>query len=241
MAIGYNGGVNLNLQQAIIKYTRDGHQELSSFLLGLSKDNHIALITDLLTWYFNDKNSSSLREYVTTVLCGYTHESKKLGYNGYKQLAPGKTVHCEVKPANFDTAQWELFKEKKRKTSPAKLDGGGSINDYTFARLEKDIGQNPNFLLSGFVDGRLMYILEVPFVTPTIVARLRAQLIKRFPQGKDVSGAYLRGATFNFSHYCDSAELKVCYVADTDVIEAHAYAFNRQLHKFLLAHAKLGE
>lgn len=230
--------MNLNLQEAIIKYARDGHEALTTFLLGLSKDNHIALVNDLLTWYFNDKNSSSLREYVTAELCGYTHQQKKLGYNGFKQLAPGKTVHCEVKPANFDTMEQERYQNGERKTKPARLSGAGSINDYTFARLHKDIKENPNLLLSGFVDGRLMYILEVPFSTPTLTKRLREQLDRRFPGGKDMPGEYLRGAGFNYRHYWDSKELNLRYIAPAAVLEENKVAFNRDLYKFLLARAE---
>ena len=156
---------------------------------------------------------------------------KKLGYNGYKQLAPDKTVH--FKPASFDTIELQRYKARERKTPPAKLNGGGSINDYTFRRLAKDVEENPNLLLSGFVDGRLMYIFELPFNTSKLVERLHSQLMKRFPGGKDLSSEYLRGASFNFQHYSDSEELQLPYLAEMNVIKECTYAFNRQFYKFL--------
>jgi hypothetical protein len=73
--------VNKDLQEAIKIYATGSHKELNAFLLDKSKDNLIAIFNDLLTTYINDKNSSTLREYVTTVICGYHHSEAKIGYN----------------------------------------------------------------------------------------------------------------------------------------------------------------
>ncbi len=75
---------------------------------GLSKPSLIALFIDLLTLYFNDKNSSRLRELTTLWVCGFQPNTEKLGYNGYR-----------IKPQNTDDPK-------------KKLNGGGSFNDYTF-------------------------------------------------------------------------------------------------------------
>jgi hypothetical protein len=62
-------------------------------------DNLISSLTDLLTAYINDKNSSSLREFITVVISGYQHNPKKLGYNGFKQNSTigGKSIACEAR------------------------------------------------------------------------------------------------------------------------------------------------
>jgi len=95
--------MNQDLAQIVIYYATKPHKELSGLLLSKSKDNLISSLTDLLTAYINDKNSSSLREFVTVVLAGYQHNPKKLGYNGFKHNSAigGKPIACEAKPQKF--------------------------------------------------------------------------------------------------------------------------------------------
>jgi hypothetical protein len=63
------------------------------------------MLVDLLTMYINDKNSSTIREFITVTLAGYEHRQSKIGYNGFKQDAfvAGKTIKCEAKPKNINT------------------------------------------------------------------------------------------------------------------------------------------
>jgi len=90
--------MNEDLAQIVIYYATKPHKELSELLLNKSKDNLISSLTDLLTAYINDKNSSSLREFITVVISGYQHNPKKLGYNGFKQNSTigGKPIACEA-------------------------------------------------------------------------------------------------------------------------------------------------
>jgi len=77
--------MNQDLAQIVICYATRPHNALSELLLSKSKDNLISILTDLLTAYINDKNLSSLREFVTVSIAAYQHNPNKLGYNGYKQ------------------------------------------------------------------------------------------------------------------------------------------------------------
>ena len=186
--------MNQDLTQIVTCYATRPHYELSELLLSKSKDNLISILTDLLTAYINDKNSSSLREFVTVSIAGYQHNPNKLGYNGYKQNSAigGKATSCEAKPKNIQTDGYDL-----RKTKP-KFNCEGGFNDYTPKRLEKDIKENLNLLSSGFVDGELLYVLEFPFIV--VYKRLKQALTKRV-------GPYLRSATFNFSHFQEHEKL----------------------------------
>lgn len=71
--------MNQDLAQIVVCYATKTHKELSKLLLDKSKDNLISILTDLLTAYINDKNSSSLREFVTVSIAGYQHNPSKLG------------------------------------------------------------------------------------------------------------------------------------------------------------------
>lgn len=213
--------MNQDLSQIVTYYATKPHKELADLLLNKSKDNLMACLNDLLTAYMNDKNSSSLREFVTVSIAGYKHNSNKLGYNGYKQNTSigGKPINCEAKPKNIQTDGYE---DKKTKS---KLNGEGGFNDYTVKRLEKDAKENLNLLCSGFVDGELQYILEFPF--SAIYDRLKTALIK-------LVGPYLRSATFNLAHYQDCNNLKIIYCNKESVKKNKKY-FTKNLYNFLIA------
>lgn len=138
--------MNKELVEILKLYSLGTHGQLSSYLVGKSKDTLSGVLVDLITMYINDKNSSTLREFLTCTLAGYNHKEKKIGYNGFKQdTFSGKTINCEAKPKNVDT--------NSGKTE--KLNGHGNFSDYTFARLERDKQEDGlNMLVSGFVNGR---------------------------------------------------------------------------------------
>lgn len=214
--------MNQDLAQIVKYYATRPHKELSELLLSKSKDNLISILTDLLTAYINDKNSSSLREFVTVSIAGYQHNPSKLGYNGFKQNSAigGKPISCEAKPKNIQT---EGYDQKKSKP---KLNGEGGFNDYTIERLKKDAKENPNLLSSGFIDGELQYILEFPF--SVVYKRLKKQL----PE-KRIVGTYTRMATFNFSHYGDYPKIKIIYL-NKQAIEKNQKYFNKIFYHFLI-------
>lgn len=214
--------MNQDLAQIVTYYATKPHKELSELLLSKSKDNLISILTDLLTAYINDKNSSSLREFVTVSIAGYQHNPNKLGYNGYKQNSAigGQSISCEAKPKNIQTEGYE------QKKSKPKLNGEGGFNDYTVERLEKDAKENLNLLSSGFIDGELQYILEFPF--DIIYKRLKKQLPK-----KRVIGTYIRMASFNFSHYTDYPNIKIVYL-NKQAIKKNQKYFNKNFYQFLI-------
>lgn len=89
--------MNQELANIIKIYSTGTHKELSECLVGKSKDTLIGMLVDLLTMYIVDKNSSTIREFITVTLVGYTHKEAKIGYNGFKQdtFITGKTLKCE--------------------------------------------------------------------------------------------------------------------------------------------------
>ena len=199
--------MNKDLEQAIITYSTKSHKNFSALLLGKSKDQLIALFSDLLTAYINDKNSSSIREFLLVSLAGYKHRTAKIGYNGFKQdtVLVGKTIECEAKPQNINTTDNASRKAKRR------LNGGGNFTDYTNARFKKDRSNNLNILVGGFVDGELLYILSFPFKCKSFIASISRQLKTRFPKG-DAVNQYLRGAHFAFKDYRSCGDLKIVFL-----------------------------
>ncbi len=201
--------MNDTLAKILKTYSIESHQAYATQIHSLSKDAIIALFTDLLTTYINDKNSSTLREFITVSLAGYKHSTNKIGFNGFKHTTTGQSIACEAKPKNLSSQDLEDYQSGKRKTFH-KLRGNGNFTDYTWARFNKDKQENLNMLVSGFVDGKLIYLLEFPFATKSFVNKLEIQLQKIFPSG-DEAGKYLRSANFSHKDFIDSKELKTIY------------------------------
>jgi len=216
--------MNKELAEVIKLYTTKSHKDLNNYLLGKSQDNLIAILTDLLTMYINDKNSSTLREFITVTIAGYEHKESKVGYNGYKQSVYGEPVMCEAKPQNV------------RSDGKRKLNGGGNFTDYTPKRLERDLKENLNILVSGFVDGKLVYILEFPFRCPSFVNKLKEQLEKAFGENQEgrKKGQYLRSANFDFKDYIDCKDLKVVFCLPKSKLKKYKNYIVEDFYKFLM-------
>lgn len=219
--------MNDDLAEVIKIYATKPHKELSALLLSKSKDQLIAIFNDLLTVYINDRNSSTIREFLTVSLSGYAHHDAKIGYNGFRQSTSigGTTIACEAKPQNINT------EDNKNRKNPRKLNGGGNFTDYTNKRLTKDLKANLNLLVSGFVDGKLIYILEFPFSCKDFVDNLKEQLKKHFPNG-DKTNQYLRGARFTFENYKNCKKLKSIYL-DKKALEENKNIFTEKFFNFL--------
>lgn len=194
--------------------------------------------------YINDKNSSTIREFITVTLAGYQHKESKIGYNGFKQDAfvSGKTIKCEAKPKNVDTEEFERYKRGERKTSPSKLNGGGNFTDYTLVRLEKDKKEKAlNMLVSGFINGKLIYIIEFPFNFKGFVKNLETQIKKwrkKLKGSKSTKGQFLRSANFNYKDFIRCPGLKFIYLLNkTELLKYEPY-IDKGFYKFLKVKTK---
>jgi hypothetical protein len=235
--------MNQELANVIKIYSTGNHQELNNYLLGKSKDNLIGILLDLLTMYINDKNSSTIREFITVTLAGYTHKESKIGYNGFRQDAfmPGRTIKCEAKPKNINTEEFKKYESGVRKNKPAKLNGGGNFTDFTPGRLNKYKKEDLNILVSGFIDGKLIYILEFPFNTPSFIKKLENQLEKwqqKLKGSKSTKGQFLRSANFNYKDYIGSPNLKIVYLLDKSKLLKYKKYIAKGFYEFLESKAK---
>lgn len=157
---------------------------------------------ELLELYLNDLNSSRLRQDITCYVLGLDSNENKLGYDS-------TTSNDEVKPKNISS----------KKDKIKKLDGGGNYSDLTHRRHEKYLSDNANINVSGFVDGRLMYILKVPY--SDLQTHFKRQLDYKLPSG-DVSGVYVRSAQFSFTQIKECPNASVVFVRD-DIENYYSY------------------
>ena len=99
----------------------------------------------------------------------------------------------EVKPANIS---------KKNKT---KLNGHGNITDHRWERHKKFLHDDMKLLLSGWIDGCILYILEIAY--KDIVDHIETQLKKHLPDG-DIKNRYARSVSFSYTHYKHVYQIK---------------------------------
>lgn len=219
--------MNEELSELIVAYGTKEQVDVLNFLDPKSKQDIIDMLLALTTEYFNDKNSSSLREHLLVTLGGFIRREEKIGYNGYRQASiQGSTYEfCEAKPTNVITKNGRVTR---------KLNGGGNFTDFTWNRLEKHVKDNPTMLMGGFVDGKLLYAMQFKFNSSRgLYTCLEEQLKKSFPNG-DEPGRYLRSARFNLNHYSDSPELSILYPPAPDVIEENSGYMTGNLKSYLL-------
>lgn len=191
--------MNEVLKDLIQNYPVLDRDEFLSRLESLGVGELIKSMEELLTMYYNDLNSSSLREIMVVRSMGFEPNPEKIGYNGYRRDFPSETeVACEAKPKNIRTGG----------TNNRKLDGGGNFTDYSWQKFERHLKENPTMLIAGFIDGKIIYIFQFLFNTDGFVERIREQLERHFPGRVDVAGKYLRSASFSFKHYGQSPEMQ---------------------------------
>ena len=91
-------------------------------------------------------------------------------------------------------------------------------------------------LVSGFVDGRLLYIVKFPFAC--LRDRLSTLLERKFPDGKRDAGDYNRSAEFSLKHYRDCPDVETMYVAND--LEDYQECLTGPLFKWLLERRESG-
>lgn len=93
-------------------------------------------------------------------------------------------------------------------------------------------------LISGFVNGKLIYILEFPFNYHEFVTQLKRQLMRRFSDGKDKTGQFLRSANFHYKHFISCPDLKIVYLLSKTNLGKYKPYIVKSFYEFLEKKAK---
>ncbi len=88
-------------------------------------------------------------------------------------------------------------------------------------------------LVSGFIDGKLIYIIEFPFSCKSFVKKLNRQLGKRFPKG-DITGQFLRSANFDYRDYISCKEMIIIFLILKQELKKYKQNIVKDFYKFLL-------
>ena len=158
----------------------------------LSEEVKNRLLLEILNEMSCDKNSSSFREGVTLGVLGKNQSITKLGYDSDEEP-------IEVKPKNIISG------------SNKKLDGSGNFSDFTWARHNKYVRDNVRMLVSGFLDGKVLFVISFDYNSPKFTEEIERQLMKHLPDG-DMTSRYVRSVKFSYKHFIASDNLKIEYL-----------------------------
>jgi len=96
-------------------------------------------------------------------------------------------------------------------------------------------------LVSGFVDGKLIYIIEFPFNCPDFVKNLEIKIQKwqrKLEGSKSVRGQFLRSADFDYKDFIASPNLKMIYLLPKEELAKYRDYISKGFYEFLENKAK---
>ncbi|NBP55807.1 hypothetical protein EBU71_04575 [bacterium] len=195
--------------------------ELNSLILSYSLDELRFLVLHQLEVNLTDPNFSSLAEAVPLEMCGYEQVPGKHGYDGYLGSSPEDAQEVvEAKP--------EKSYLKEDGSVSGKLNGGGSYADYTIERLERDksLGDKLVLLISGWVNGDLIYVYKVPHNHPNFVHKIEERTNQLISQGKRVL------PSFSYTNYMDCQDIRLVFLKDN--LSDYSQYMSRPFYNWLL-------
>ncbi len=91
-------------------------------------------------------------------------------------------------------------------------------------------------LVSGFVDGKLIYIIEFPFNYPDFIKNLESKIQRwkeKLKGSKSTRGQFLRSAEFDYKDYFHCPNLKIVYLLNKTELSKYKEYITRNFYNFL--------
>jgi hypothetical protein len=127
----------------------------------------------------------------TMVKGGYIPSSKYKGFDGYR-VEIGKEQIGEAKSYNtyipYDVLEINDKKEFRSKLTAYQktIQGTGVFSNFTWKAHNHCQYDDINVLVSGYINGILMYVLEFKYNEPTFVTHVESYLNRMIPTGDQV-------------------------------------------------------
>jgi len=149
----------------------------------------------------------------TVITSGYIHEPARFGFDGRDEV---RDKYCEVKSSSkiinkeliHKVCTGQIIKKNELIDNP--IDGRGIFSLFTYKAYQRYLDVEVKMLISAYINGVLMFIIEFPFDHPTFKNHIKRMLENSFPNG-DLPG---RSKTigFAFNQYKDCKEAKLVYI-----------------------------
>lgn len=156
---------------------------------------------------------SDWAEIHTTTVAGYIHDPAQHGFDGHDGV---HDRFCEVKSSSklishdlIGQFQANLL-TRRNKFIENPIDGRGVFSLFTHEAYQRYIDNEVMMLISAYVNGVLMFIIEFPFKHPTFMSHIKARLQAELPNG-DKTGRS-KTVSFAYTSYKNCKEARLCYL-----------------------------
>lgn len=149
----------------------------------------------------------------TITMAGYIHNPAKFGFDGYDDVGE---IYCEVKSSSkvinkdlihkFDSGL--ISKRNEFIVNP--IDGRGVFSLFTHESYQNYIKHEVKMLVSAYINGVLMFIIEFPFKHERFKNHIKRMLEKSLPNG-DRPGRS-KTISFGYSQYKDCRDARLVYL-----------------------------
>lgn len=144
----------------------------------------------------------------TVTMAGYIHRPNRFGFDGFDDV---RGTYCEVKSSskiiNKDLLRKFIEGEVTQRSEfiDNPIDGRGVFSLFTNDAYQRYMSEEVRMLISAYVNGVLMFIVEFPFKHPTFRHHIRRMLDSdKSTRAKTIS--------FGFNQYKDCKDAKLLYL-----------------------------
>ena len=111
-----------------------------------------------------------------------------------------------------------------------KFDGSGNFSDFTWKRHKKYYDDNVKMVVSGFLDGKLMFLMSFNYTSNDFTSEIERQLTKQLPNGDEIN-RYVRSVKFSYKHFKDSKTFKIEFISP--IISDYEHKFTKPFFKVI--------
>jgi hypothetical protein len=182
---------------------------------------------------------SEWSELHTITTAGYIHNPKKFGFDGFDE---SRGVHYEVKSSSkiIDRGLIKKFADgtivKRNEFIHNPIDGRGVFSLMTHDAYQRHLNHPVNMLVSAYINGVLMFIIEFPFSHPTFNEHINRILEKALPGGD--SPGKSKTVSFTYSQYKDCKSARLVYMTQVANQRILKGACTKNFYNYLVMLAK---
>lgn len=182
--------------------------------------NNYSLHTDLLRESNDDEKDINIKkterlvtkdiewsEVHTITTAGYIHNKTRFGFDGYDEV---NNVFCEAKSSNLIINKEAIVKlDSDNKIIGNRIDGRGIFSLFTHKSYNRYSSCDVNMLISSYINGVLMFIIEFPFNDTTFKNHIKTSLDKKLPNRDESEKS--KTISFGYNQYKDCKDAKLVY------------------------------
>lgn len=149
----------------------------------------------------------------TVTMAGFIHNQNRHGFDGFDDV---RAKSCEVKSSS-KIINKELLRKfvagqinQRNEFIDNPIDGRGVFSLFTHDAYNKYMSEDVSMLISAYINGVLMFIIEFPFSHYTFERHIKRMLERSLPNGDKPGRA--KTISFGYNQYKDCTDAKLIYV-----------------------------